>query len=419
MNKKIYIIVIIISVVTLSIIAVFLLQKKQSANTVQENSGSLFGSTSGSNGILSGALDKKTSKATTTITQNNLPVLRKISNLPVAGAVSVIRTGGEGKTATSTNTYVRYIEKNTGNIYETEVDTGKTIRLSNTTIPGIANSMWSQDGESLVIRYIDSKENTVESFLARIKSGEQKRGSTEGVFLQNDINTITPSIGGNKVFYINSSSGKADAIITDFDGKNKKYITTLPINGWVSQYEIKNKRGVVFLTTKASGYAYGYMYKLDTVSGALRKVLGGIPGLTTLVNNFGNLVLYSQTGVGNISLYSYDINGKSSDFVPFSTLPEKCAWGEYKKSQIIYCGVPKTIDKSLFPDSWYQGVSSFSDDIWVYDTTTKNFGVLADINKLASVDIDIIKPFLDDTETHLFFINKKDSTLWVLNIKRD
>ena len=37
--------------------------------------------------------------------------------------------------------------------------------------------------------------------------------------------------------------------------------------------------------------------------------------------------------------------------------------------------------------------------------------------KNGTEDIDVIKPALDDLQSYLFFINKKDSSLWELSLK--
>ncbi|MBU0998803.1 hypothetical protein KKG24_00625, partial [Patescibacteria group bacterium] len=88
-----------------------------------------------------------------------------------------------------------------------------------------------------------------------------------------------------------------------------------------------------------------------------------------------------------------------------------------KASNAIYCGVPKSITNNRYPDTWYQGEVSFSDQIWKIDIKTESATLLLDPITISGEDIDSIKLMLDSNENYLFFINKKDSFLWEFNLK--
>ena len=141
--------------------------------------------------------------------------------------------------------------------------------------------------------------------------------------------------------------------------------------------------------------------------------MGGINGLTTLTSQDGKLVLYSDN---NLSLNVYNISTKTADTIGVRTLTEKCVWG--RANDALYCAVPKFIPSALYPDSWYKGGISFSDDIWKIDLKTGNTNIIANPESIeGSEEIDGIKLALDADENYLFFVNKKDSYLWKLNLK--
>jgi tricorn protease-like protein len=142
------------------------------------------------------------------------------------------------------------------------------------------------------------------------------------------------------------------------------------------------------------------------------KVLGGINGLTTQISPNGKLVLYSNN---NLSLNVYHIDTKVSDTLGVKTLAEKCIWN--KTNDVVYCGVPKSIINAQYPDSWYQGEVSFGDQIWKIDIKTGNATIIMDPGVVNGENIDGIKFAMDDKENYLFFINKKDSFLWELELK--
>ena len=87
-------------------------------------------------------------------------------------------------------------------------------------------------------------------------------------------------------------------------------------------------------------------------------------------------------------------------------------------SDTIYCAIPKSITRGTYPDLWYKGETSFSDEIWKINVesgiTTK---LINPITVIGGEEIDAIKLALDADENYLFFVNKKDSYLWKLELK--
>ena len=80
--------------------------------------------------------------------------------------------------------------------------------------------------------------------------------------------------------------------------------------------------------------------------------------------------------------------------------------------------MPKFINAGLYPDIWYQGEVSFSDQFWKIDIQTGNATLLLDpLTVPGGEEIDGIKLALDKDEDYLFFVNKKDSFLWKLELK--
>ena len=152
-SKKIWIIIGGIILLLLIGLTVFLFVHKKATDTSDNKSiGSLFGSSSGDTGrpkptdITSG-----TDVAGGTAGQNNNegePLFRQIANIPVAGATAVIHDG---------KTYVRYVSRENGNIFEVDPLSGVTTQLTNTTIPRIYEALWANSGNSVLLRYLVHK----------------------------------------------------------------------------------------------------------------------------------------------------------------------------------------------------------------------------------------------------------------------
>jgi hypothetical protein len=155
------------------------------------------------------------------------------------------------------------------------------------------------------------------------------------------------------------------------------------------------------------------MYAVDPNKKDFNKVIGNINGLTTLTSPDGQLILYSSN---NLFLNTYNTKTGESVAVGLRTLPEKCVWN--KTSDVVYCAVPKYISPGNYPDSWYMGEVSFSDEIWRINTQNGSTILISDISSISGAEgIDGINLTLDDAENYLFFMNKKDSYLWKLDLK--
>jgi len=116
-------------------------------------------------------------------------------------------------------------------------------------------------------------------------------------------------------------------------------------------------------------------------------------------------------------LYLFNIKKGESKLLPFETLPEKCVWSN-TNIKVIYCAVPKAFPiGETYPDSWYQGLVSFTDSIWMINTDTMAASLIFDIEKESGEQMDVIDVQLDKKDNYLFFTNKTDLTFWSLSLK--
>ena len=178
---------------------------------------------------------------------------------------------------------------------------------------------------------------------------------------------------------------------------------------WIPMWGI-NKN--IHLQTKASQLSEGYFYKL-TEEGRFEKIFGPENGLLVLHNEKKKYSI-----VRNADGFYFVNPGGEKIEKQIDTLPEKCVWGE----KVAVCAVPKEISietlsgkNTLIPDSWYQGDISFDDEFYTIDIST---GVTKEI-KIEQENIpplDIITPIISDDEKVLFFLNKKDWSLWSLKL---
>jgi len=304
---------------------------------------------------------------------------------------------------------VRYFEKATGHIYDIDYQARKSVRVSNTTIPGVFDAYWSASGEQAVIKYIEKSETAVEE-TARNFSLTAIGATTTGIFLSSAIKTIAASPKENKIFYLFPFEGNYVGLTASFADKSQKQLFTTPFGEFLAFWPSER---IIALLTRPSFNIEGYLYKLDATTGSFEAVLKNIPGLTFLWSPDSEFILYNESGYSGFENYIHHV--KENKVLPFNlaTLPEKCAWSRIKKG-VVYCAVPLVMPAANYPDGWYQGLISFSDRVWRIDVLSGATEIIS--AEAAENDFDFVNLFLDKNENYLFLQNKKDGALWSLQL---
>ena len=355
--------------------------------------------------------------------------LSKVSSMPIAGYGIFMKERYMGKAEEATEPpsplggsvakstefvpALRYAERATGNVYQTFADKIEERKLTSTVIPQVYEASFGED--SILMRYLKEDAKTIETFAGKLPKeilGGDAVGPTEmeGSFLPENIIDLSLSPDKLLIFYLFKSGDNAVGITASAKGDQKNQIFSSPFTEWLSQWP--NAR-MITLNTKPSSNSPGYLYSIDPSTKRMTKILGGINGLTSLTSPSGKSVLYTDS---RLSLFAYDPSTKNSVSLGIRTLPEKCVWD--KASIYLYCAVPKNIKGTNYPDIWYRGEVSFSDEVLKINTENGNTTKLADPAEFQSgEEMDGIKLSLDQAENYLFFINKKDSFLWELNLK--
>jgi len=347
----------------------------------------------------------------------NLPVVTPTTTPPSTDSITPSTSSGQATTQTSKTSKknkvkqiiptgpptefvpaVKYVAKETGNIFESLADTISETILTSNMVPHVHDASFGTNDTSVLMRYLNKDGKTIETFIGTLPAeplGGDGVGTQvlKGSFLPENITSISISPDTLKAFYlfnIGNNDSSVGIVANSLAGDKKVQIFNSPFTEWNSSWQNKN---LITLTTKASNGIPGYAYAVDPDKKTFTKIFGNINGLTTLGSPDGKLILYSDD---SLSLNVYNIATKNSVSLGLKTLPEKCAWG--KLSDTVYCAVPNFIDGSGYPDAWYQGQVSFSDDIWKVDAINGNATMLSDMISQGQY-IDGIKLALDPTET--------------------
>lgn len=333
------------------------------------------------------------------------PVLRQLTTTPIAGAV----IAGSG-----TKVAVRYVDRATGNVFEISPDGGAAKRITNTTIPKIYEAFFAKSGASLIARYLKEDNETIETFSGTVKT---KSGSPEGdltgSFFPANIKALALSPEGNRVFYLREENGGAVGIAATLSGAAKTEVFRSPLREWNAAWP---KTDTIVLTSKPSALAEGVVQFLNPETGGVTPVLSRLRGLTALADGSAEKILYSWSQNTGLSASIFERKSRAQTGLPIPTLPEKCVFAG-GTGERLYCGVPRFLPAASYPDAWYQGVISFEDEIWTFETTSGIPRLIMDISEEANSPLDAVSLALSSDEQYLIFTNKTDGTLWSLRLQ--
>lgn len=381
MNKKRIVIAVSI-VVVLVVVAVFVLRRD---GDMQEEKG-IFGR------FFPGGEEQQTPPAVTlpgtSAVAKPASVLNQLSQAPIAGAVFA-------------SSSVRFVERATGHVVEVGPRGQQPRRVSNTTIPGVFEALFGQEGERAILRVIDNSMQTKN--VAAIFAN----GATEGVFVDPEIRSFAASPDRTRLLSLRPAGTRFTVVTSTFEYKEQKEVFSTPFGDFTLSWPEKN---TVVLVTKPSVFVDGFLYAINLGTGALEKIIGGIPGLNAKLSPDTASVLLSRRGRTK-PIETVMINrktGASSTF-PFNTLAEKCLWS--RVMTVIYCAVPFSIPTASYPDDWYKGMISFDDSFIKIHAETLESEVV-----FAEGGFDAMNLFADPDEQFLFFTNKKDGTLWSIKL---
>jgi hypothetical protein len=350
-----------------------------------------------------------------------MPKLRQLSNTPVAGmyaSTTKIRDLNFSST-TIEKTIVRFVDRGTGHIYEANDSDLNIEKLSNTTLPKIYEAFWNKNLTAMVVRYLKDNTDMITNFYAEVRSNPNSTASSttsfevKGKYLSPNINQVAVSPEGNRIFTWNIENDSGVGYLSSFDEKGKTKIIDTPLTQMNIDWPATS---TVTLTTRGSGFSLGYMYAINTKNASTRKLFGGIRGISAKMSRDGKNVIYS-TGGNNLTLGLFNTNKSEFTEVMFNTIADKCVWSSIRTNE-AYCAVPNETPAGVYPDDWYKGKILFTDKIWHLDTTTGEVHLLANLLDLSNKLIDATELVLDPKENYLYFINKRDLTLWALDLNQ-
>ncbi len=279
----------------------------------------------------------------------------------------------------------------------------------------MTEAVWNPEGASVYLRYAKAGDAAITTyygtFAPSATSSPDTLADLTGGFLPQGISSITAN-GASAFSILAGSSGSASGVLSNPDGTKAHGIWSSPLSEWTQSFV---NSSLIALQTKASADAPGFLYFLNPKTQGLSLRLSNLYGLSATVSPDGTRAAYSAFGIdGKFGLNLFNVQTGESSPLSLTTLAEKCAWSAREKSA-LYCAIPQNAPSAEYPDDWYQGKISFSDEFWKIDTAT---GVTRQVIGIADLagSIDAINLSLSPNEDYLIFTNKADSLLWGIKL---
>lgn len=290
-------------------------------------------------------------------------------------------------------TRVFFYKKSGGDLFASDFAGKKLEKQTNLTIIGLMEAIWQRGGGRAVVRYADG--DTVKAFL--------QIGTSTIAMLPQDITSATWSPDGASLTYAVPSDGRMELITTDAAGKNPRAIFRTPLTdaslAWITA-------DLMVFAEAPSAAADGHFFAWSRRDNSFVRIFGPQRGLMGLWSPDGALAAVSS----GASLSLYDRAKKESAPLSLATLAEKCVWAD---TSSLFCAVPKDIPSGItLPDTYLRGEFNPSDRIVMIDAKTRAVSPVFDEG-----DFDIANLLAAKDKKRLFFVNRRDGTLWTLAIR--
>ncbi len=325
--------------------------------------------------------------------EQSIATLRHVTTSPVAGG----HFTEDGS--------ILYLDRESGHVYQTSRETSETIRLSNSTLPGIDFAEWFSDTQFVFT--LADRSTPLTHFIGEVATGTQNQ-QLASTALEN-FNAFIIAPDGESAIAVTEATSGSRVTLVSLDDNTETVLYTSIIRGWVPLAD----RSSAYILTAPTGDQLGQLYKINGRD-SLLKTVGDIPGMLASVSPSGRYVLYSTSGRGAIDTLVYDTESKSHFRLPLKTLATKCAWMP-DAEPIVFCGVPSEKPIALYPDAWLMGAVSFNDRAWIMDPLTGVASAVSDL-LIDSGGLDVIRPRISDDREYALFMNKNDLSLWSLKL---
>lgn len=231
---------------------------------------------------------------------------------------------------------------------------------------------------------------------------------TTGFFLPQNIISIASNPLKPEFFYLQKDNAGTVGVLQNMETEETRTLFESPFSEWTSHW---NSRESIEIATKPSYASDGYSYQLNSLDGRYFKSLPSKKGLTTKASPDNSKILISHIVNERLQLAIHDRNNNRTIPLNLQTFSDKCSWSI--DSSNIYCSVPNALAYGEeYPDTWYQGLETYTDSLWKINANNQEEELLEDILTESGVLIDVSEIQTDPQDEYIYFLDKNTEFLW-------
>ncbi len=394
MNKKLIILILVVILIGGGISFFFLSKNTTTAPAVVTGTDSPFGV--GRAGERAGEpAEQNNNENTNSISVNqDGVVIKKIVSEPVAGFIFI------GKGASTT---IRYAERGSGRVNDISLGTTpETQKVTGDTQSRIVSAVFLEQGKGL-LRFKETDTGSVTALYSKVATSSVSK-EISGTILDLDV-----TADGNKVIFVFEDELGSAITTANGDGTGAQVAWRSSLQEWLVQGLNKN---VISIQTKSARGMPGSAFIIS--GGASELYLSGQSGFRAMVSPDGMFAVFSDYTNTASPVQIYDKEAEEKRGLFLNTLPEKCVWSNIKADG-LYC-IEFAGRNTGLPDIWYRGeIFLNAGKVWRISAKTNIEESLADLGSLNEA-IDAIELGLSSDEQWLGFMNKRDYSLWVIDL---
>lgn len=319
---------------------------------------------------------------------------------PSLSATKLVNTPIVNATIDNKNS-IKYYSLDKGQAFSAPASGGESTMLDETVLTGLASVEWAPTAPYVLTKI----QNRVYSYnYAEKKSYAFPIDVTSAQFLSD-----------NRVFYtFQNTDGTVDLSVSKADGTDWKKVITLSSGAvFLQNIPLKNS---ISQSLVPSSYRASALRIINVETGQATSVLDEKNGLNIAWSPNGELGIISYTterGGGQLALSIVDKSGFEVSKIPdIGTIAEKIVWSSDSKT--AYFTKPEVANTKILPDDYYTAsLGEFNESLYKIDIATATVTLLSsNIGNVDSRDL-----FLNSAGTELFFINRRDNSLYKVPLR--
>lgn len=302
---------------------------------------------------------------------------------------------------------INYLSRKSGQIFQIDFYGNIQKTFSSENIDNLIYATWSPDKLGLITQ---SKNQNGLFYFHNLNTKTKTP-------LKDNLDQIVWQTNANRILYkyYDAKTKTRTLNVSDPDGSNWLKLFDLTYKN-ISIAQIP-RTGLISFWNTGDAFLQTNFQAVPAIGGTVKTIDTSSFGSDYLWNSDGDKALISHAdakGGFKIELGIMNANGGEYKSLGIPTFVTKCAWSQDGKT--VYYALPGGIpDNSVLPNDYKDNKFQTTDTFWKVDVTNGKKTRVVEISDIKD-QYDVSQPFLNKSESLLFFVNKLDDKLYKVSL---